>query len=316
LISARPRFAGAARLILLAGVLGLSMALAPTACAQSPPPGPATSGDFAGRVALPDGRHLYLECHGSGGPTVVFEAGLRSRSDIWSWSVDGGVGSGVFPRVAGFTRACIYDRPGTLLGLDFLSRSDPAPMPRSTDEIVTDLHDLLWSAGVPGPYVMVGASTGGLIARQYASRYPAEVAGIVLVDAISEAMQRLMKPGQFARYNLYYLQSPSAEAAQYEDLEAIDFYRSFAEMRRKPRPPHGMPIVVLSRQWGFGVPTGVTLGFARLVNRVWKSAQQRLASLEPGVKHLTALGSGHQINVREPGLVARMVGRVVAAVRR
>jgi hypothetical protein len=87
-------------------------------------------------------------------------------------------------------------------------------------------------------------------------------------------------------------------------------------MRRKPRPPHRMPIVVLSRQWGFGVPTGVTLGFARLVNRVWKSAQQRLASLEPGVKHLTAFGSGHQINVREPGLVARMVGRVVAAVRR
>jgi hypothetical protein len=91
---------------------------------------------------------------------VVFEAGLRSRSDIWTWSVDGGVGSGVFPRVAGFTRACIYDRPGTLLGVDALSRSDPVPMPRSTGEIVTDLDDLLWPAGVPGPYVSVHPRAG------------------------------------------------------------------------------------------------------------------------------------------------------------
>jgi hypothetical protein len=95
---------------------------------------------------------------------------------------------------------------------------------------------------------------------------------------------------------------PSPEASQYEDLEAIDFYLSFAEMRGKPRPPHRMPIVVLSREWGFGAPPGVSWGFARLVNRVWKRAQAKLASLEPGVKHLTAFGSGHQINVRRPGV--------------
>jgi hypothetical protein len=231
--SIRPRapFALVAALLTLVGAVG-----APAAQGQMPPPGQASEGDFAGRVSLSDGRRLYLECHGAGGPTVIFEAGLRSRGDIWTWSVAGGIGTGVLPRVVPRTRACIYDRPGTLLGLD--------------------------------------------------------------------------------GYNLYYLQSPSPEASQYEDLEAIDFYLSFAEMRRKPRPPHRMPIVVLSREWGFGAPPGVSRGFARLVNRIWKRAQAKLASLEPGVKHLTAFGSGHQINVRRPGLVARMVGRVVAAVRR
>jgi pimeloyl-ACP methyl ester carboxylesterase len=313
--TARPGFAGAAQLTLLGAVLVLSMAFAPAARAQLTPQGPASSGDFAGSVALPDCRRLYLECHGSGGPTVVFEAGLRSRSDIWTWSVEGGLGSGVFPQVSGFTRACIYDRPGTLLGLDALSRSDPVPMPRSTGEIVTDLHDLLRVAGVPGPYVMVGSSTGGLIAREYASRYPSEAAGMVLVDAISEAVQNQMTPRQFARYDLYYLQSPAPQISAYEDLERIDFYRSFAELRLSPRPPHRMPIVVLSKQIGFFAPNGVTARFARFVNRVWKRAQEKLALLEPGVRHLTAVGSGHQINVRKPGLVARMIGQVVTAVR-
>jgi pimeloyl-ACP methyl ester carboxylesterase len=285
------------------------------AAAQGPAPGPAASGDFAGRVTIPGGRQLYLECHGVGSPTVIFEAGLRGRGDIWNYARGGGVGAGVFPRVSGFTHACFYDRPGTLLGLDNLSRSDPVPMPRSTGEVVSDLHELLWAAGVPGPYVFVGASTGGLIARQYTSSYPAEVAGMVLVDAISEGVQRGMRQWQFAFYNQYYLQSPSPEITSYRDLEAIDFYRSFAEMRVKPRPPRQLPIVVLSNDFGFGDPEGVPPRFARLVNRVWKKAQTYLLGLGGDAKQLTAEGSGHQIALNSPGLVARMTAQVVSAVR-
>jgi pimeloyl-ACP methyl ester carboxylesterase len=298
----------------LLALLAATALLVPSADAHAAYPGPATSGDFAGLVTLPDGRRLYLECHGTGSPTVVFEAGLRSRGDFWSLSLQG-FGTGPFPRVAAFTRACIYDRPGTLLGLGNPSRSDPVPMPRTTGEVAMDLHELLTAAGVPGPYVLVGGSTGGLIVRQYATYYPAEVAGMVLVDAISEAVQRYMKPKQFIRYNHRYLQSPGYEARQYPDLEYIDFYRSFAEMRRKPRPPHGMPVIVISNQLGFGQPAGVTLGFARLVNRVWDRAQRYLASLERGIPHVIATGSGHQISANRPGLVASMVMRVVDAVR-
>jgi pimeloyl-ACP methyl ester carboxylesterase len=163
--------------------------------------------------------------------------------------------------------------------------------------------------------VLVGSSTGGLIARQYASLYPAEVSGLVLVDAISEAMEGLMKPGQFARYNLHYLQSPSPDAAQYTDLEAIDFYRSFAEAKVRRRSPRRLPTVVLSADYGFGTPPGVSRRFAGIVNRTWKLSQRYLASLHPRTKRVIAYGSGHQIQVNLPGLVARYVLGMVARVR-
>jgi pimeloyl-ACP methyl ester carboxylesterase len=298
--------------------LALTSAVAAASCASAAgpdTPGVAAAGDFAGPVALPGGRHLFLECHGSGGPTVIFEAGLRGRGDVWNYSIAGGEGTGVFTRVAAFTRACTYDRPGTLAGAGAVSRSDPVPMPRSTGEVVADLHELLTTAGVPGPYVIVGSSTGGLIARQYARAYPGEAAGLVLVDAISERVQDLMRPRQFARYDRRYLQSPSPEVAGYPDLERIDFRRSFAEMRSDPRPPAQLPIAVISKQRSFGVPHGVSPRFARMVDRVWRRAQGYLASLEPQIKHVVAYGSGHHVLVNRPGLVARMVRLIVTRAR-
>src|SRR5262245_24814906 len=276
----------------------------------------AAAADFAARVQIPGGRHLYLECHGSGSPTVIFEAGLRGRDDVWYFSRAHGFGGGVFPRVSAVTRACLYDRPGTLARFPDVSRSDPVARRRSTGEVVSDRHAVLTTAGVPAPYVMVGASTGGLIVRQYASLYPGEVNGLVLTDAISEAMKGMMRPGQFARYNVRYLQSPGENALQYKDLEAIDFYRSFAEMKPRRHSPRRLPMVVISAEHGFGAPEGVGRRFAELVNRTWKRSQLYLASLHPKTKRVVAFGSGHQVHVNRPGLVARYVLRMVARSRR
>jgi pimeloyl-ACP methyl ester carboxylesterase len=298
-----------------AAVLSIgALALIGAAAAVAQTTGSASDGDFAGRVAIEGGRKLYIECHGSGTPTVIFEAGLRSRGDIWEWSQDG-AGTGVMPRVTPFTRACLYDRPGTLAYFPYVSRSDPVPMPRSTGDVALDLHALLTAAGVPGPYVLVGSSTGGLIAREYASLYPAEVSGLVLVDAISESMEGLMRPAQFARYDQYYLQSPSPDAAQYEDLESIDFYRSFAEMKPRRRSPRRLPTVVLSADYGFGTPAGISRHFAGVVNRTWKRSQRYLTALHPRTKQVIAYGSGHQIQLNLPGLVARYVLGLVAKAR-
>jgi pimeloyl-ACP methyl ester carboxylesterase len=294
----------------LAAISILALGGASSAAAQSA----AGAGDFAGRVEIPGGRSLYLECRGSGYPTVIFEAGLRSRGDVWTGSRQG-AGTGVAPRVARFTRVCFYDRPGTLAHFPSVSRSDPVPMPRSTGEVVGDLHALLTAAGIPGPYVMVGASTGGLIVRQYAGLHPGEVSGLVLVDAISEGMERFMRPAQFARYNARYLQSPSADALQYDHLEAIDFYRSFAEMTPLRRTPPRLPAFVLSASYGFSVPPGVGRRFGALVNRVWKRSQVYLARLRLQTKRVVAFGSGHQIHVNRPALVTRFVLRLVARAR-
>ena len=90
------------------------------AAAQAPP-----SGDFGGLVDI-GGRRMYLECHGTGSPTVVLVAGLRGSAEDWTISETSA--PAVFPEVAKFTRVCAYDRPGTPVG-EKPRRSDPAPQP-------------------------------------------------------------------------------------------------------------------------------------------------------------------------------------------
>ena len=91
---------------------------------QSSAPVPA-SGDFAGLVEIGGGRKMYLECRGSGSPTVILESGYRNDAEIWSTPLEPGM-STVFPQVAKFTRVCAYDRPGTFLDADHLGRSTPS----------------------------------------------------------------------------------------------------------------------------------------------------------------------------------------------
>ena len=134
-----------------------------------------------------------IECRGSGSPTVILISGYRNDADIWS--VESAPGTTmVLPGVAAFTRVCAYDRPGTILDKDHLSRSDAVPMPRTADAIVAELHELLAAAHVAGPYVLVAHSLGGLFARLYASTYPDEVAGMVLVDAGRRICPRCSAP--------------------------------------------------------------------------------------------------------------------------
>ena len=142
---------------------------------------PAATGDFSGLVDI-GGRSLHLECRGQGGPTVILEAGAGGRADVWSRDLeDPDTRTMVLPGVAAFTRVCAYDRPGTLTernpSLDphgplfYPSRSDPVPQPRTTQDRVNDLHALTGAAAIPGPYVLVGHSAGGLVVRLYASEY-------------------------------------------------------------------------------------------------------------------------------------------------
>jgi pimeloyl-ACP methyl ester carboxylesterase len=113
------------------------------------------------------GRTLNLYCSGEGGPVVIFEAAGHTAG--YSWIA-------IQPEVAKFTRACWYDRAG-------YGWSDPGPSPRTFQAIAQDLHALLRAAGVPAPYVLVGATAGAFHVRVYNALYPNEVAGAVLIHA-------------------------------------------------------------------------------------------------------------------------------------
>ena len=114
-----------------------------------------------GKLVDIGGYQLHINCTGTGSPTVILDAGLGGTSLDWSK---------VQPAVARFTRVCSYDRAG-------YGWSQTGPGPRTSQQIVTELHALLAQAKINGPYVLVGHSAGGLNMRLYAYRYPAEVVG-------------------------------------------------------------------------------------------------------------------------------------------
>jgi pimeloyl-ACP methyl ester carboxylesterase len=135
-----------------------------------------------GRLVDVGGYRLHLDCKGRGGPAVVLLAGGGDFSFDWGL---------VQPAVSRFARVCSYDRAG-------LAWSDLGPVPRTMRQEAHELRVLLERANVRGPYVLVGHSLGGLIARVFAESYAGDVAGLVLVDATSEDTT-LMIGGKLAR---------------------------------------------------------------------------------------------------------------------
>jgi pimeloyl-ACP methyl ester carboxylesterase len=97
----------------------------------------------------------------------------------------------VQPGVAQFARVCSYDRAGD-------GWSDLGPHPRTLRQIVYELRTLLDKGGVKPPIVLVGHSYGGWLVRLYAATYPAEVAGMVLVEAGADNPWRMLPDGKLA----------------------------------------------------------------------------------------------------------------------
>jgi pimeloyl-ACP methyl ester carboxylesterase len=139
-----------------------------------------------GRLVDIGGWRLHLNCTGAirpGQPTVILESGIGDFSVEWSLVQTG---------VAAFARVCSYDRAGD-------GWSDIGPSPRTLHQIVYELHTLLERAGERPPYLLVGHSYGGWLTQLYQSSYPAEVAGLVLVEPGVDDPARMMADGRVVK---------------------------------------------------------------------------------------------------------------------
>ena len=132
---------------------------------QFPPPG---------RLVDIGGRRIHLLAMGEGTPAVVIIPALGANVLEWVRVLRGAVSE---------TTVCAYDRAG-------LGWSDPADGPVSIDAMADDLHALLNAAGINPPYAIAGHSMGGIVARRFQSRYPEEVAGMLLIDSSHEDQSR------------------------------------------------------------------------------------------------------------------------------
>ena len=313
------------KMMLLATVVAVVLSsAAATALASSPSDGDSANNgtllgrgdlgknkDFAGLVDIGGGRKMYMECHGSGDPTVVLISGARGAYDDWTSVIDSDgepkpSRSSVFPQVGKFTRVCAYDRPGTTRLDGALSPTTPVRQPTTAQEGAEDLHALLRAAKQKGPYVIVAHSWGGLIGRLYASTYPDEVSGLVLLDPGSEFMQETLPP---ALWTLFVRESKTLGNPR--TLEAVDYRPSVRALRSAPAV-RGIPAVVLSSDKCWFVFPGFD---AKETCSAWNAAQDLLAA-HLDAKHITHTNSSHFIQGENPKLVIDSVRKVVGAARK
>ncbi|HET6957114.1 MAG TPA: alpha/beta hydrolase [Vicinamibacterales bacterium] len=120
-----------------------------------------------GRMVDVGGRKLHLSCTGTGSPAVVLVGGGGAFAIDWAL---------VQPELALTIRVCSYDRAG-------LGWSDAGPADETVEQTVSDLHELLNRAGERGPYVLVGASIGGIYIRAYQREFPKDVAALVFTNS-------------------------------------------------------------------------------------------------------------------------------------
>jgi pimeloyl-ACP methyl ester carboxylesterase len=257
------------------------------------------------------GYRLHIYCLGEGSPTVVFDSGIGGFSLEWV---------SIQAALAGYTRACIYDRAG-------YGWSDRSPYPRTTNVIVQELHRLLRAAHVPAPYLLVGHSFGGYNVRYFASEFPREVAGMVLVDS-SHPQQfsafpkppehkvkarplpqrsyrvHILRPVYPRAYpaavrQLAYMLMVRRRSAEIQLQELNHFEQSAKQVLQQADHFPDIPLIVLSR----GKRVWPENNYGDAMERVWMYLQHDLLSLSRRSEQYIAMHSGHAIHLDQPQLV-------------
>jgi pimeloyl-ACP methyl ester carboxylesterase len=277
-------------------VFGLVVVLALAAVACSSTSATRTDADQPetpgqGRLVDIGGRRLSLDCRGTGTPPVVFVAGLGDSGEA-AWGA-------VWGQVARSTCACIYDRAG-------LGRSDPSPHAATYQGAVDDLHALVQSAPLSGPYVLVGHSLGGLLARLYAHDHPTEVAGMVLVDGTPvdwfQTTQRLL-PTEFLGLLEH---NPEGFGLSHglASLTALD----------TPGALGDRPLAVM---WAPSQPPpGLSAATTQELGRRWEAEQARLGRLSAASRLQRVAAGGHYLQREQPQLVVDVINQTVRAAQR
>ena len=163
-------------LLLAGGLTGCSggadpaASSSPDAAGPSPTPTPTDASIIEGSFDV-GGHSLFLVCEGDGSPTVVYFHGIIEDPS------GGGRNNGapIATALRDDYRVCRYDRAN-------VGDSGTVAGEQTADDAVADLHALLQAADVPGPYVLLGASFGGLVAYDYAVTYPKGIEGMVVLD--------------------------------------------------------------------------------------------------------------------------------------
>ena len=278
-----------------------------------------------GRLVNIAGRKMHIDCLGNASPTVILDSGLGDSYISWRK---------VQAPIAKFARVCSYDRAG-------LGYSDRVSELRTSKVIAQELHGLLQAAQIAPPYVLVGHSMGGYDVRLFASLYPSEVAGMVLVDASHPDQENRFPPemknmegswqreAEFLAYTMplgiprlmgFCDEPPPERAADcnlHNALEGVAelkaFHQSAAEAA-STGPFGDIPLVVLSHD-PEKPSADLPPDLAKSTNEAWAKMQEELSHLSTRGTRTVAKNSAHYIQNDRPDVVIEGVRSIVNQVR-
>ncbi|NJC94846.1 MAG: alpha/beta hydrolase [Anaerolineae bacterium] len=318
---------------LLSGSIILFLALASRAKArlkkQYPP---------IGQMVDIGGYRLHMHTEVEGTPTVVLDAGAGGIGLSWEL---------VRPAIAKVTRVVTYDRAG-------LGWSDPSPKPRRADVMAEELHTMLTNANVKAPYILVGHSLGGVIARQFAAKYPGEVAGLVMVDSAHEkqmkhfpeamvkmvnsmkgmmgAMKLMGKLGIFAlkpspvqigdngalsKELVAQMQGVMASSDNHLESMLAESESVYAAETQPVSTLGDLPLTVISHGQldANAVPPSLGQQVRDDYEAAWQKLQAEITSLSTRGRRIVAERSGHNVIFDQPGIVIESVLEMVGTIR-
>ena len=282
-----------------------------------------------GRQVDIGGRRLHLVEMGEGSPPVVIIPALADSVLPWLR---------VLEATAAETQVCAYDRAG-------IGWSDPPTHGRSTPStMASDLNALLKTADIPPPYVLVGHSLGGVIARRFQADYPEAVAGMLLIDSSHEDHPRRLGAVDWREGTVGILKSAARRQASIFGAQrlavALGLAPGFAaEMARAVPPEYAeaarsiglsarqnramvRELLVLAHSWGQPGSLGsLPLTVLTASPRPWRGwpewaqMQDELAALSPDSEHVMARTAGHDIHLDEPDLVIHAIRALVGRCR-
>lgn len=268
-----------------------------------------------GQLVDVGGYRLHIQCIGTGSPTVVIDAGLGDWSTTWGIVQQG---------VAKTTRVCTYDRAG-------LGWSEVGPLPRNAEQHAKELHTLLQNAQVPGPYVMVGHSIGGLDVRVFVHDYSSEVVGVVLVDstnpnqitqapALEPQSQPFSYKAALARFGVARLlvKLPVLAPAMPPGQEA--YYPLYIRPQNFQTTDNEYQGVPASGAQAAAVKTFGDLPLIVLTAKLndlpgWPRWQSELLQLSSNSQQMFAENSGHNVQVDEPEAAVEAILQMIQQVR-
>jgi pimeloyl-ACP methyl ester carboxylesterase len=225
---------------------------------------------------------LYVKVFGDQNtkPTVVMDAGYGDYSKAWK---------DIAPVIAEQSGVVLYDRAG-------LGKSEKSSAPRTSDHMVDEIKEMLVEMNIQPPYLLVGHSFGGVNMRLFATLYPEEVSGVILVDSTPEDYREEFLPTMPADFQKAYKEQFIFEGDYHEFMDSL-------KLVKDSRRQLDVPLIVIS--------AGKKAHYSPHSQQLWNTMQKELLTISTNSRYILAENSAHYIQYDEPLIVVEAIKRLI-----